>query len=442
MKFAAEPAGIMSTASDHDNPTPPIAQPSEPAKPNGLMGRGAEWLLADPKAPPAEIQHELSHQSLAKPKTLILTVVAAGFVALIAVLMTHALWSYLWLAGQIGFGGLRLLVMKAFITERAAGRPGRSLASVTAGLAFFGVFSAGSYCCVASGQWQLTLMAGLAIASLMGGVASRDAGTPRYATTIIFLLTLPYMIGLWLSPIPYLPIIGLQLLIYACGVTFVMQENNVILLGLHHSESENRRLAQHDLLTGLPNRSFNLKRFDQLLSGLYHDGRLRQEFMVFCLDLDGFKSVNDKYGHAAGDAILVAVAGRLRETVRGMDFVSRIGGDEFVILLPAVTHQQAEMIAQRIIDAISIPYDLGVGVPVRIGVSIGCANAPEDGATAEDLLKSADRALYEAKRRGRGVFVAHSALQTPTLVPAIDADAGMPEASRLQPRYPSRRGSP
>ena len=393
--------------------------------PRQLLQRCANWLLADPKAPPAEIQRELSGQSLAKPKTLILTVVAAAFVSLVAAILTGAPWTYLWLAGQIGFGALRLLVMRAFMRANAAERDGNSLASVSAGLAFFTVFSAGCYQCVASGEWPLILMAGLAIASLMGGVASRDAGTPRYGAAIIFLLTLPYIVGLMVSCSPILAIIGVQLLIYSFGVTFIMLENNSTLLGLHRSERENRRLAQHDLLTGLPNRSFNLKQFDRLLAGLHSHGKLRQEFMVFCLDLDGFKAVNDRLGHAAGDAVLIAVARRLGECVRALDFVSRIGGDEFVILLPSVTDQMAEIIAKRIITSLSSPFDIEAGRPVKIGVSIGCANAPGDGTTAEQLMQSADLALYEAKRRGRGIFVRHSALNVTELAPTADAETEM-----------------
>jgi diguanylate cyclase (GGDEF)-like protein len=259
----------------------------------------------------------------------------------------------------------------------------------------------------------------------MGGVASRDAGTPRYGAIIITIMALPFALAALRSPLPHLFIIGIQLPLYACGVIFVMLENHKVLLDLHHSERENRRLAQHDLLTGLPNRALNLKRFDQLLKGLRSEhGKLRQEFMVFGLDLDGFKDINDSFGHAAGDAVLVAVAHRLRACVRSVDFVSRIGGDEFVILLPAISSQAAADIAERIIASVSAPFDVGLPAPVRIGVSIGSASVPDDGETADELLRSADRALYEAKRRGKGVFVAHGALRL-ALVPTADADAKM-----------------
>jgi diguanylate cyclase (GGDEF)-like protein len=146
--------------------------------------------------------------------------------------------------------------------------------------------------------------------------------------------------------------------------------------------------------------------------------------LVFGLDLDGFKDVNDSFGHAAGDAVLVAVPERLRDSVRSIDFISRMGGDEFVILLPVISPEAATRIAERIIASVSAPFDIGLPAPLHIGVSIGGARAPDDGETADELLRSADRALYEAKRRGKGTFVTHDALKV-ALAPAAGADARM-----------------
>jgi diguanylate cyclase len=135
--------------------------------------------------------------------------------------------------------------------------------------------------------------------------------------------------------------------------------------------------------------------------------------------------VNDRYGHAAGDALLVALADRLRDSVRTVDFVSRIGGDEFVILLPAISSAEATDIAKRIIARVEAPFELGLQAPVHVGISIGSACTPDDGKTADALLRSADRAMYEAKRRGKGLFMAHDAFEVEPveLAPSADADA-------------------
>ena len=143
---------------------------------------------------------------------------------------------------------------------------------------------------------------------------------------------------------------------------------------------------------------------------------------VFCLDLDGFKAVNDRLGHAAGDAVLVAVADRLRASVRDADFVCRIGGDEFVILLPNITDGEAAAVARRIISRVSEPFEFAP--TARVGASIGLASAPRDGITADELLSAADRAMYEAKRRGKGGFVIHtSGVEVAALVPMVKAPA-------------------
>jgi diguanylate cyclase (GGDEF)-like protein len=186
-------------------------------------------------------------------------------------------------------------------------------------------------------------------------------------------------------------------------------------------------MAHHDLLTGLPNRALNRKLFSELLDGPWPVATpSAAKLTVFCVDLDNFKSVNDRLGHAAGDAVLIAVAGRLRASVREADVVCRVGGDEFVVLLPDITNSEATDIARRIITRISEPFEFAPAA--RVGASIGLASAPQDGMTADELLSAADRAMYEAKRRGKGGFVIHASgvdllTEIVPLVPAAQAPA-------------------
>ncbi len=159
-------------------------------------------------------------------------------------------------------------------------------------------------------------------------------------------------------------------------------------------------LAHHDELTGLANRAFF---HDRLAHAISLNRRSGTGFAVLCLDLDRFKLVNDRGGHAVGDRLLRMVADRLRENVRGSDTVARLGGDEFAILqVDAGQPGAAAALAQRLIACVSQPYDIE-GTQFTVGTSVGVALHPADGGTAELLLKCADTALYKAKE-ARGAF--------------------------------------
>jgi diguanylate cyclase (GGDEF)-like protein/PAS domain S-box-containing protein len=162
------------------------------------------------------------------------------------------------------------------------------------------------------------------------------------------------------------------------------------------TEARIAHMARHDALTDLPNRvALREQRTDSRDDG--RPGRLA----VLCLDLDRFKAVNDAHGHSVGDALLRAIADRLRSSVRDVDLVVRLGGDEFAVLNRVQDEASAVALAYRIIAVVSAPYDLD-GLPVQIGASVGVALDEDDGQDIERLLKNADMALYHAKSLGRG----------------------------------------
>jgi diguanylate cyclase (GGDEF)-like protein len=161
------------------------------------------------------------------------------------------------------------------------------------------------------------------------------------------------------------------------------------------------RLAHHDALTGLPNRLLLMSRLELMLD------RFRKDVpgAVLFVDLDGFKQVNDTFGHKAGDELLQTVTTRLNARLRHTDTLARLGGDEFVFVLEHIAHaQEAATVAEHIVQQIKAPFALADGTTVHIGASVGIALFPNDGTNADQLLERADRALYSAKRAGKGVY--------------------------------------
>ncbi len=161
------------------------------------------------------------------------------------------------------------------------------------------------------------------------------------------------------------------------------------------------RLAFHDTLTELPNRVLLFDRINQSLSRFTRDGGV---FAIAILDLDGFKEINDSFGHACGDALLKGVAQRLTHCVRNVDTVARLGGDEFALILQGVEGEdEADSVLRKIIIEISRHFDLN-GNEIKVGASIGVAFCPQDGASIHELLGRADFAMYEAKRKGGSCY--------------------------------------
>jgi diguanylate cyclase (GGDEF)-like protein len=162
------------------------------------------------------------------------------------------------------------------------------------------------------------------------------------------------------------------------------------------TKEELRTLAYHDDLTGLPNRSLL---HDRLGLAIAHCLREASHLAVLFLDLDDFKSVNDSLGHGVGDRLLVELATRIRSSVRAGDTVARFGGDEFVVLLDTVTGPaDAARVAAKVLDAVRAPFRLD-DHDVAVAASVGVSVYPGDGTSSEELVRSADVAMYRDKNR-------------------------------------------
>lgn len=171
---------------------------------------------------------------------------------------------------------------------------------------------------------------------------------------------------------------------------------SLLLYALLKSYRHIHHLALHDPLTRLTNRRF----FDEYMQhSIATAQRTRDRFVLFYLDLDKFKPINDHYSHKKGDLVLSVVAERLRQSLRDSDMVSRIGGDEFVVMLPDPPSEQGlDKVEQKIRQAISQPIALDANTEVSIGVSIGKSCYPDDGLTTDALLKKADLDMYRNKK--------------------------------------------
>lgn len=166
-----------------------------------------------------------------------------------------------------------------------------------------------------------------------------------------------------------------------------------------NQQKETLHAALHDALTGLPNR---LLFDDRLEHGMEQAKRHGWKLAVMFMDLDKFKTINDSYGHDAGDAVLLTIAKRLKATTRTDDTVSRHGGDEFLYLLMEMKDDQdAAIVARKVIKAVQMPCNVSAG-ELTVNASIGISIFPKDGTTAGALIKSADAAMYRAKQSKSG----------------------------------------
>ncbi|WP_229843132.1 putative bifunctional diguanylate cyclase/phosphodiesterase [Halomonas urumqiensis] len=170
---------------------------------------------------------------------------------------------------------------------------------------------------------------------------------------------------------------------------------------VRENEQRVRRLDDYDALTGLPSRRL-LE--DRLALAIRHVQREKSHLAVIVIDLDHFKQVNDSLGHAQGDELLKRVAERLEHRLREDDTLARLGGDKFLVLLPmCAAIEEATRVARRLIEAIGEPF-LVAGQAFRIGCSLGISVHPEDGDSADELLRNADAAMYRAKHEGRNTY--------------------------------------
>jgi diguanylate cyclase len=352
-------------------------------------------LAAEPEAVRRRLLATIPQSGLA----LVVTSITILLICVTTVLIRPTLWTWFWL------GISALIVAWRIFYPALRQRLGHTvpLAGIMATSALlFIVFGFGCAGSIATGDGALTAMSVAAVMGMVAGLATRWAAVPRAAVFTMAMTALP--------PVATLASQGgasvLAALCVASVVTSVAAytvQNHENLLAALVGEEVSVRLARTDHLTGLPNRIELDVRLKAACVALPPPNSPRAVgFALLYLDLDGFKSINDAHGHATGDEFLRRVAGCLRTTIGPDAFVSRIGGDEFVVLLPDADELAARAVAQDVIEAISREHSLPDGRRARVGCSVGLSLAPAQGREPEVLLARADAALYEVKNQGKG----------------------------------------
>jgi diguanylate cyclase (GGDEF)-like protein len=357
--------------------------------------RVTRWLADCGPGVPEDIRVELIGNLFGN-----LPVFAGGVINTVAVALVITVRQpippfFIWLAFEVAVCAVRLVVF--LIARRAALRRTETPTDIYLLLAVAWSASVGYGVVVsmASGDWVGATLACVSASAMVGGICFRNFSAPRLAAVMIVISLGPTIPGALLGGERLLYLVMLQVPLYLTAAAFTL---NRMLVATMRAERENSRRAKHDALTGLLNREGLIEAIEAELATAAADGKPRA---LLFLDLDNFKTANDTFGHAVGDRLLKTVADRLEIELAPGDVAARIGGDEFVVLAVAASHERAIETGERLISAIASTYSLGEGISAAVGASVGIAMTPEHGSDAEGLLAAADAALYEAKSGGR-----------------------------------------
>lgn len=362
--------------------------------------RAFEWLTRKRVAECQDVHEQLLQTLPDDPAvatvcgmwTLVLPAVAIG--------VTASAWGWWMLYGMALLTALR--VRLAMRHAQATRKEGRSARAALLAAEFASHFGTGLciYLAYSEGNLVLAILAMAVAMAFNGYIGTRLVAFPRFSFLMHGVIGGFLAAGFYVSPLP-----GAEMLFWfippgllASLVLFRM--SHLKLLGIVRSQHENRRQAVHDPLTGLANRLLLSERLAELSARVSTDDQTH--LALLALDLDGFKATNDSLGHDAGDRLLEGVASRLAGAVRETDLAARVGGDEFVVLLPGVGEIEACETARRIIDAVQEPMEVRHGIVLYPRISVGVALSSRDGRSMDGLLSAADKALYLAKGAGKG----------------------------------------
>jgi diguanylate cyclase (GGDEF)-like protein len=294
---------------------------------------------------------------------------------------------------NLAVGLLRVLLCKRLLAGDK--RPVLTDIFILASLAWFAVVGLVSGAALFSGSAPLQVLSTAAALAMQGPLCARAYAAPRFATAIILAIDIPLLAACAIAPQHWL--LGLLAFgpAYLFGSLSTIKRFQHVAIETQEGRLASQHQARHDPLTGALNRAGLLE--------VLNSGEQPDRLAFFHIDLDDFKTINDSFGHHAGDALLQQVTARLRAITPVAGAVARLGGDEFAVLIPGMTPAESEMFADGLVATISHEaYTIDAGIRTKIGLSVGFACVPDDCASLAELYRKADVALYAVKAQGKG----------------------------------------
>jgi diguanylate cyclase (GGDEF)-like protein len=302
-----------------------------------------------------------------------------------------------WLAMEVILAAVRVTVLRSAL--RAAPKGGNTHTDIYILLALLWAFSVGYgvFVTFINGDWLAATLAGVSCGAMAGGICFRNYGAPRLVGAMIFLSLGPMCLGAAFTGEYVTAIVFIQIPFYLVSMSIASHRLNRILVSTMLAERDSERRASEDALTGLANRAGLQAALERVCaSARSHDSSAALLYM----DMDDFKLINDTYGHAAGDQVLMTIAQRMRAMLRVDDVAARIGGDEFIVLVTGIDATSALRLGEHLLHDVSQPIGLADGTRVSVGLSIGISIVSGANRSPQGALDSADAALYRAKARG------------------------------------------
>lgn len=361
--------------------------------------RLTRWLADSGRDVPDDIRHAMVGSLFISLPVFATGLLNSLLVAAVIAAMHPTGPFFAWLAMEALICCWRLAVLMRANRLAALGRQTPTDIYLVLALVWSATIGFGAFISLTMGSWPAALLACISATAMIGGMCFRNFAAPRLTVAMIALSMLPLAAGAVMTGEWILLAIAIQVPLYLIGMGAGSYRLNDMLVSTMKAERDNRHLARHDPLTGMTNRAGLAHALEDRLSA--RRGGRHQRLALLYLDLDGFKQVNDRFGHAGGDTVLQAVAAKINAVARIGDVTARIGGDEFVMIADEADAASALVVGERLIAKIATAYPLPGGGSAQIGVSIGIACAPDHGTTVTELLARADAALYLAKAKGK-----------------------------------------